>query len=148
MEIAGKLLEKGVVAAAIIDGTFYEKSWNQNKLLSLALSKAGLYLDGKVACTLVTRADLKSVGCDMTETDGIVEQLRLTRGVEIAVFIREDGDGLYKFSLRSKNELFDVSGIAVNFGGGGHKMAAGFNAEGEYDEVFSEVLAQIEKIMN
>ena len=146
MEIAGMLLDLGVDASKIIDGTFYEKSWNQNKLLALALNKAQLFHDGYTALTLITRADLESVGCKRTETDGIVEQLRLTRGVEIAIFIREDGDNLYKFSLRSKNGDIDVSEIAVIYGGGGHERAAGFDAFGSIDKLIDDVLGRISEM--
>ena len=145
MEIAGMLLDLGVDSGRIIDGTFYEKSWAQNKLLALALNKAELYHDGFTALTLITRDDLKSVGLTMNDTDGIVEQLRLTRGVEIAVFIREDGDDYYKLSLRSKNGLVDVSKIAVAYSGGGHLRAAGFNATGNIEEIIKNVLSLIEE---
>ncbi len=145
MEIAGMLLDLGVDSGRIIDGTFYEKSWAQNKLLAIALNKAELYHDGFTALTLITRDDLKSVGLTMNDTDGIVEQLRLTRGVEIAVFIREDGDNYYKFSLRSKNGLVDVSKIAVAYSGGGHLRAAGFNATGNIEEIIKNVLSLIEE---
>ena len=145
MEIAGMLLDLGVDSGRIIDGTFYEKSWAQNKLLALALNKAELYHDGFTALTLITRDDLKSVGLTMNDTDGIVEQLRLTRGVEIAVFIREDGDNYYKLSLRSKNGEVDVSKIAVAYSGGGHARAAGFNATGNIEEIIKNVLSLIEE---
>lgn len=147
MEIAGILLEKGVNSDVIIDKTFYEKSWNQNKLLGLALDKARLHLNGLAASTIITRADLEKTGCKMTETDGIVEQLRLTRNVELAIFIREDGDNYYKFSLRSKNGLLDVSEIAVVYNGGGHLMASGFSAEGDVEEILSDVLSLAKRMM-
>ena len=145
MEIAGMLLDLGVDSGRIIDGTFYEKSWAQNKLLAIALNKAELYHDGFTALTLITRDDLKSVGLTMNDTDGIVEQLRLTRGVEIAVFIREDGDNYYKLSLRSKNGEVDVSKIAVAYSGGGHLRAAGFNATGNIEEINKNVLSLIDE---
>ena len=53
------------------------------------------------------------------ELGGIIEQLRLTDGVEVAIFLYETGDNEYKVSLRSKKEI-DVSRIAACFGGGGH----------------------------
>ena len=62
------------------------------------------------------------------ELGGIIEQLRLTDGVEVAIFLYETGDNEYKVSLRSKKEI-DVSRIAACFGGGGHIRAAGFNAK-------------------
>ncbi len=146
MEVAGILVEKGVRGDKIIDGSFYEKTWSQNKLLGIALDKAKLYFDGYVAATVITREDLKSVGCTLYDTDGIVDQLRLTQGVEIAMFIREDGDDFYKFSLRAKNGEIDVSEISVAYKGGGHEMAAGFSAHGKIEDLIKELLENIEKM--
>ena len=146
MEVAGKLVEKGVRGDKIIDGSFYEKTWNQNKLLGIALDKAQLYLDGYVAATVLTREDLKRAGCTLYETDGIVDQLRLTRDVEIAMFVREDGDDFYKFSLRAKNGEIDVSEISVEYKGGGHEMAAGFSAHGKIEVLLKELLESIDRM--
>lgn len=57
--------------------------------------------------------------------DGIVSQLRVTKDVEVAIFLYELEDGEFKVSTRSK-ELVDLSEIAVKFDGGGHVRAAGF----------------------
>lgn len=145
MEIGGKLLEKGVDSAFLIDGSFYEKTWVQNKVLARALDKAVLTEDGFTAYTVVARKDLEAFGADNSDTEGIVEQLRLTEGVEIAMFLREEAEQVYKVSLRSKKGLVDVSEISVLFNGGGHRMAAGFTAYGTEEEIVSTVLAEIRK---
>lgn len=138
----GYLMSKGIDTASLVDKSFYMKSFIQLKTLGCALSKAELGLGGKMIYTILTQEDIAKIGARMTDTEGIVSELRTTEGVEAAVFIREEATGVYKFSLRS-NGLVDVSTISSSFGGGGHKMAAGFTAEGSLDEIFTQVSAMI-----
>lgn len=143
MEIGGMLLDKGVNSSQIIDTGFYEKTWKQNLLLAKAINSGKVTEDGFVAHALITLDDLKQADALASDTEGIVEQLRLTEGVEIAVFIREEAKDTYKVSLRSKNGLVDVSEISVKYGGGGHSRAAGFTAFGSYDKVLNDLLNEI-----
>lgn len=76
--------------------------------------------------------------------DGIVSQLRVTKGVEAAVLLYETEDGAYKASLRSNGQV-DAAKLAVAFGGGGHERAAGFSMEGNPDAIVSTIVAEIEK---
>ena len=80
------------------------------------------------------------------ELGGIIEQLRLTDGVEVAIFLYETGDNEYKVSLRSKKEI-DVSRIAACFGGGGHNYAAGFKVHETYDQIIRELVTATEKAL-
>ena len=77
------------------------------------------------------------------ELGGIIEQLRLTEGVEVAIFLYETGDNEYKVRLRSKKDI-DVSQIDVSFGGGGHVRAAGFSAKGTVHDINTRIGAMIE----
>ena len=77
------------------------------------------------------------------DLDGIVSQLRMTKGVEVAIFAYETEKDLYKVSLRSKKEV-DVSVIAEYFGGGGHVRAAGCMMPGTVYDVMNNVSRQIE----
>ena len=76
--------------------------------------------------------------------DGIVEQLRLTDGVECAIFLYETEAQRYKVSLRSKQKL-DVAKIAAFFGGGGHVRAAGCTMSGSIYDVVNNLSLHIEK---
>jgi len=76
--------------------------------------------------------------------DGIVNQLRITRGVEAAVFLYESEDGTYKVSTRSNGQI-DVAALAMKFGGGGHRQAAGFSMKGKPWEIISVIVSEIEK---
>ena len=81
---------------------------------------------------------------DGKDLDGIVNQLRLTKGVEVAVFIYEHDPMRFKVSMRS-NGCVDVSQVALFFGGGGHTRAAGCDMSGTAYDVLNNLAAQIEK---
>jgi phosphoesterase RecJ-like protein len=144
MEIAGKLIALGARPNVIIDETFYKKSYKQNLLMAKTVLESTLYLDGKAISGYISKATFKQFKANTTDTEGIVEQLRLTEGVEVAVFIYQLTRKSFKFSLRSK-EYVDVSEIATKFGGGGHVHAAGFETEGNVDDILGKVLTMVEE---
>lgn len=144
MNIGGILMEKGIDYPKIVDETFYTKTYDQNRILGQALLKSQLYLDAKVIVTYLTQEEMKEFHCTPKMLDGIVNQLRVTKGTEVAVFLYQNEDGSYKASFRVNGEC-NVAEIAQHFGGGGHVKAAGCNIKGEIDEVISLVLAEIEK---
>ncbi len=136
MEIAGKLIEKGVPFSKIIDETFYEKTYMQNQLLGRCLLESSLLLDGKVIATHIEKEILNFYGAGSGDLDGVVDQLRITKGVEVAIFIYETEPKEYKVSMRVNGNV-DVSEVAKYFGGGGHRKAAGCTIKGSYDDVIS-----------
>ena len=142
MEIAGVLMELGIEYTRIIDDTFYTKTYNQNRIMGLALLKSCLHLDGKCISSVITAEDMAEYEVLPKHLDGIVNQLRVTKDVEVAVFLYQTGDGEFKASMRSV-EFVDVSQIAVRHGGGGHRRAAGFSMEGESDAIIRMVVAEI-----
>lgn len=146
MEIAGKLIERGIPFSRIIDETFYEKSYAQNMLIGRAVLDSTLFLDGRVIATHIEKETMNFYGAGSDDLDGIVNQLRITRGVDVAIFLHETGEREYKVSLRANNrDAVDVSKIAVFFGGGGHVKAAGCTIKGTYQEIYNKLLEQIQK---
>ena len=136
------LLETGIDASRIVDETFYQKSYVQNQVLGKTLKESVLHLDGKVISGVVTRKDMEHYGVTPKALDGIVSQLRYTRGVEVAVFVYELAENCYKVSLRSNGKV-NVSSIAGSLGGGGHVKAAGCEVSGTYEEIVEKLLKLI-----
>lgn len=147
MNIAGILMEKGIDYPKIVTDTFYLKTYNQNRILGYALLNSKLYLDGKVIVTYLTKENLEEFCCTTKDLDGIVNQLRITKGTDVAVFLYESEDGSYKASFRVTGDI-NVAEIAQSFGGGGHVKAAGCNIFGTIDEVIERILAEIDKRYN
>lgn len=144
MEIAGKMMEKGIDYSDIIDNSFYKKTYVQNQILGRALLESVLFYDGKCIFSSVTQEEMDFYGVSGKELGGIIEQLRLTEGVEVAIFLYQTGVREYKVSLRSK-KMIDVSRIATHFGGGGHVRAAGFTGKGTVYDIINSVGAMIEE---
>ena len=144
MEIAGKLMETGIDYSKIIDETFYTKTFEQNQILGKALTESRLYLDQKVIASVVTMEDMRQYRVLPKHLDGIVNQLRVTKGVEAAVFLYETQDGAFKVSARSNGRV-NVAEIAVKFGGGGHARAAGCSMEGTPEEIISTITEEIKR---
>ena len=144
MTIAGILIEKGARPSFVIDETFYNKTLTQNKLLGYALLGMKQFANGEIAHTLLTFEDFEKFGASKMDTDGIVDQLGLTSGTEVAFFMYQSGENEYKISLRANN-IVNVSEIACSHGGGGHVKAAGCNIKGDPDKIVAEIVAEIEK---
>lgn len=144
METAAKLMRKGINCSAIINTTYYDKTYQQNRILGNALQKSKLLLNGKVIFSVVTKEDMDLYGVNSSDLDGIVQLLMGTRGVEAAVFLYETKPQEFKVSMRSR-EFINVSEIAGMFGGGGHIRAAGFNMPGETADILDKIMIQMEK---
>ena len=142
--VAAKLLEKGVDAPKLIQDTYYEKSYAQNQILGRALLESIVFMGGKCIASYITKKTMQFYGVKPADLDGIVSQLRVTKGVEVAIFMYETGASVYKVSLRSK-ESVDVSRIAAYFGGGGHARAAGFSMTGTPQDVLTNLAGQLEE---
>ena len=146
MRIAADLMEKGIDYTTIVDESFYEKSYLQNQILGRTLLESILILDGKCIFSYVNRKMMNFYEVTKKDLDGIIEQLRQTRGVEVAIFLYEVETQKYKVSLRSKTKV-DVSKIAAFFGGGGHVRAAGCTMDGTVHDIVNNISMHIEQVL-
>lgn len=144
MRIAGELMKTGFNFSKIIDESFYQKTYIQNQVMGRVLAESIMLQDGKCIVGCMKKRDMDFYGVDGKDLDGIVSQLRLTAGVEVAMFLYEIETQTFKVSLRSNGKV-DVSKIAVYFGGGGHMRAAGCDLQGSMYDVINNITEQIEK---
>ncbi|MDE7326754.1 MAG: bifunctional oligoribonuclease/PAP phosphatase NrnA [Lachnospiraceae bacterium] len=142
MCIAGRLLSMGADSTKVIDGTFYEKSYIENQILGRCLMESMLVLDGRVILSYLSYKTMRLYGVVPANLSGIIDQLRVTKGTEVAVFIYETQPQCLKVSLRSNGKV-DVSKTAVFFGGGGHQKAAGYEVHGFMHDAINNLLAGI-----
>lgn len=147
MQIAGSLIAKGIDFSRIVDDTFYKKTYVQNQILGRALVESILLLDGRVIAGRLREKDMEFYGATPADLDGIVSQLRVTEGVEVAIFLYETGNHEYKVSLRSNGPV-DVSAVCAYFGGGGHVKAAGCTMHGTIYDVINNLTLHIEQQLN
>ena len=146
MDMAGCLMEKGIPYSDLIDDVFYRKSYKQNKILGYALQKCRLVLDNRMIVCVLEKPELDRLGAGHGDLEGIIDQLRLTRDIEVALLASasDTETNTYKFSMRS-NHFVDVAAVAGKFGGGGHVRAAGFSAVGDINEIYHTAEALIKE---
>lgn len=144
MEAAAQLMRKGVDTAKITDRTYYEKTYIQNQILGKALLESIMVLDQRCIVSVVRLKEMEFFQAKPSDLEGIVSQMRQTKGVEVAMFLHETASQTFKVSLRSKEQV-DVSSIAKYFGGGGHVRAAGVTMKGSVHDVINNLTALIEK---
>ncbi|MFV0528041.1 MAG: DHH family phosphoesterase [Lachnospiraceae bacterium] len=138
MCIAGQLMKTGFNFSRIIDASFYQKTYLQIQILGRVLAESMLLLDGRCVLGVLDQAQMNLYKATTNDLEGIVSQLRLTKGVNVAIFIYEYAAGEYKVSLRS-DESVNVSAVAAQFGGGGHVRAAGCDLQGTLEEVRTQL---------
>lgn len=142
MEAAGVLMGMGIDFPKIVDQTFFTKTYEQNRIMGLALVKSKLHLDGKCISSIITAEEMREYNVLPKHLDGIVSQLRVTKDVETAVFLYQTDEENYKVSTRSASYV-DVAKIAAKYGGGGHVRAAGFSVAGDPEKRLNEIIEDI-----
>ena len=144
LQIAAKLISYGFDFPKIIEETFYEKTYVQNQILGRALLESILFMDGRCVVSVIDRKTMDFYQVNSKDLDGIVNQLRIIKGVECAIFMYETDTLEYKVSMRSGG-LVDVAKVAQIFGGGGHIRAAGCTMNGTAHDVVNNLSVHIEK---
>jgi len=142
--IVADLLDAGADPVEIYDKVYEQSSLGRIKLLGKCLSELETRYDGRLGYIVVTQDMLKNYGVEEWETDGFVQSILKIAGVRVAIFILELKDGI-KLSFRSKGEI-PINELAKEFGGNGHKNAAGARLYNiTMDEVINQVIQKAEK---
>ena len=139
LRIAAEMVDRGVRPDRIADAVFHRRSYEATQLLGQALNAIELHLNGKVSSIYLPGERSK-------DTEGFINYALFIDGVEVAFFIKEEEQGHFRVSFRSKNQI-DVNRIAGRFGGGGHRKAAGCRIKGQVEEVKSLVLEEIARYL-
>lgn len=131
-------------------GTYVEinsgKPYSTRKLLGVLLNKAEKYLDGRLVVTYESLEDTKKFGLEGRDSDALYQLLLSSKGVEAAVFLRQDTPNTCTGGFRSQDKI-DVSVVAAKFGGGGHKNASGMSCNGRVETLLPQVVKEFARIM-
>lgn len=125
MEIAGLCIERGVDFGRIIEDSFFSMTIDQKRMLGNCLIRMQAVFNGMLVYTFADSTLRDQFGGPEVDMDGMIDVIRSTMGALAVFFLYPGRDGRIKASLRSNTDKIDVSRIAIDFGGGGHKRAAG-----------------------
>jgi phosphoesterase RecJ-like protein len=143
-ETALYLVEHGASPKAAYQAMYGNRSFAQRKLLGRLLDNARSLHDGRVVITTQSLREKEEAGPNVRSSEELYSLFQTVNGVEVIVFLKEESATLVSVGLRSLNS-FDVSAIARAHGGGGHKLASGFNFQGGLQEAFSLMLADFDQ---
>ncbi|MEW6426444.1 MAG: bifunctional oligoribonuclease/PAP phosphatase NrnA [Thermodesulfobacteriota bacterium] len=148
LRTAAELIDGGVKPAVVAGRLYDNYSVGRLELLKAVLATLELYEDNRLAFIHVTAAMFVQTGAVEQDAENFINYPRSLVTVRIAVFIKEARDGVISVSLRSKGASHDVAAVARQFGGGGHRNAAGFKLSGtSVDEVRSRLLATLRPLL-
>lgn len=117
-------------------------SVSRMELLKRVMGSMQIHENKKIAWIVLKLGDLRETGASPDEAEGFINYPRSIETVEVAVSFKEQEDGSYRVSLRSKNYV-DVASVALAFDGGGHIRASGCKVEGSFSEVKEKIFEKI-----
>jgi bifunctional oligoribonuclease and PAP phosphatase NrnA len=138
LRLAAELVEAGADVHGIFRHVYETVQFAKLKLLARALERAELFEGGRLVVSYLLKDDFAAVGAEEPYSEGIIDSLRAVEGSEMVALIREpprDEGPARRVSLRSSRDEVDVSAIAREVGGGGHRQAAGFSSERPIEEI-------------
>ncbi len=145
--MAAGLIEAGVQVNEVYRRLYEHAPVEKLKLLARALEGVTLRDGGRLAVTYISIDDYAATGATEALTEGIIDHLRTVDGTQVAAVVRDQPDNdraERKVSMRSTDGLVDVSAIARVNGGGGHRRAAGFSTDLEFEEIVDFLIREID----
>ena len=141
-EICRQTVEAGVNPAIMARRVYDSNSFGKLKLIGALLDQMELVDGGRLAVLRLDDEGLAACGCTHNDTEGIINLPLTAREIQAVVFFRtSDADGI-RVSMRSKYDV-DVRLVANEFGGGGHKNAAGFTIAGRLEAVQPRIVERL-----
>jgi bifunctional oligoribonuclease and PAP phosphatase NrnA len=138
LRLAAELVEAGVDVQRVFRGIYESVEFAKLKLLARALERAQVHDGGRLVISYLLRTDFHELGVGEEYAEGIIDYLRSVEGAEMAATIREPPeppDAPRRISLRASSDEIDVSAIARQRGGGGHRQAAGFSSPESIEDI-------------
>jgi phosphoesterase RecJ-like protein len=128
LRIAAALREHPFDHSRLVQALYEDNGASFLRVSAIALSRATFVPEADLVWTYLTQADLSEAGAGAGETDDLIDLIRTVRDVDVAAVLKQQQDGRFKVSTRSRGS-HDLATIAAAFGGGGHRLAAGYTSQ-------------------
>jgi len=141
LRMAADLHYKGAEVDRIYEQVYENESHARTLLKGRVLTDLKYECEGRLAYFGLSQALLRETGAELWETEGFSELPRVVKGVEISMMFTETVDRRVRVSFRSKGRVA-INGLAMKFGGGGHRYAAGATVSMSLTEAIEQILAE------
>jgi phosphoesterase RecJ-like protein len=146
--VGAELVTRGANLAKICDEVYQSYPLSRAKLLKHVYSNFRLTHGDQIAYFWLKKADFARTGAEADDSEGLIDHIRAIEPVVVACLFEELNPDLTRISLRSKTDKVNVNEIAAQFGGGGHKAAAGARIPGKPLSVQRKVIAAVKKALD
>lgn len=141
-QIAGKLIDAGASPAGVYGSLYEQETLGRLRLRGVVLNRIRTEFDGRLAHTYILKDDYAETGAHPTDTEDLVNHCLEIKGTEFAVILVEQMSGGFKISLRSRCDVA-CNDVAREFGGGGHKAAAGAFIDAPFETARLQILNHV-----
>jgi bifunctional oligoribonuclease and PAP phosphatase NrnA len=142
LRIAAELRERTFDHSRLAQALYEDNSLSYLRLLGTILERATLVPEADLVWTWLTRKDLAGARVAIQETDDVIDVLRTARESDVAAVVKEQRDGGFKVSMRSRG-MTNVAAVAERFAGGGHRLAAGYTSKATLEETGKALIAAL-----
>jgi bifunctional oligoribonuclease and PAP phosphatase NrnA len=143
-DICRQLLEAGVDPVRVSRQVFDSNSMGRLKLMAAVLGGMTFDASNRIGVLFLDHAMARAAGGTYDDTEGLINQPLTVKEVQAVVFFKQSEGDSYRVSLRSKGEV-DIGAVAKEFGGGGHKNAAGCSVTGPIETLKSTFIEKVQR---
>ncbi len=142
-DICRRIAAAGVDVAEVAANVYQNSSIGKIRMTGALLDQMQLRFDGRIAILRIDNSLIQKTGCLPDDMDGLINMPLSAKSIEVVIMLRTEVMGT-RVSMRSKKDI-DVRQIAIEYGGGGHRNAAGFSTTLLQSELESKLLKQIQR---
>jgi phosphoesterase RecJ-like protein len=142
LRLAARLREHDFDHTALVQALYEDNPRSYLGVVRLALGRLAFDPEADLVWTYLTQRDLREAGARAGDTDDLIDVIRTARDVDVAAVMKQLRDGRFKVSVRSRGG-HDLSAVAAAFGGGGHRLAAGYTSDVGPSETAARLVAAL-----
>jgi phosphoesterase RecJ-like protein len=146
-DICRQLLEAGVDPVRVSRQVFDSNSMGRLKLLASVLGGMTFDTSNRIGILVLDHAMARAAGGTYDDTEGLINQPLTVKEVQAVVFFKQSEGDNYRVSMRSKGEV-DIGAVAKEFGGGGHRNAAGCSVSGPIEALKTTFTEKIHRAIS
>jgi bifunctional oligoribonuclease and PAP phosphatase NrnA len=143
-DICRQALEAGVDPVLVARNVYDSNNMGRLKLFGAVLSAMQIDPTARIAIVYLDHEMARAAGGTYEDTEGLINLPLTVKEIQAVVFFKQSEGDEYRVSMRSKGDI-DIGAVANEFGGGGHKNAAGCTVTGPIDSLQKTFIEKIER---
>jgi phosphoesterase RecJ-like protein len=144
LRVAAELRRHPFDHTRLAQALFEEGSLASVKVTGVALQRLVFVPEASLVWTYITQGDLARAGVAMGDLDDLIDVVRTAREADVSCIIKQQNDGRFRVSLRSRGAT-DVGSVAAGFEGGGHRLAAGYTSNTGLEDTAQQLIDAVRR---